>query len=75
MFSGLPPKADIDELSLVRDGQQNVNALHGSNKVKRCNDKEVTLSRTPTFNFVRGRSCLHHRLIRPFIRYARPCMR
>ena len=50
MFSGLPPKADIDELSLVRDGQQNVNALHGSDKVKRCKDKEVTLSRTPTFN-------------------------
>jgi hypothetical protein len=24
------------------------------------------------FNFVRGRSCLHHRLTRPFIRYARP---
>ena len=26
----------------------------------------------PAFNFVRGRSCLHHKLTRPFIRYARP---
>jgi hypothetical protein len=26
----------------------------------------------PALNFVRGRSCLHHRLTRPFIRYARP---
>jgi len=26
----------------------------------------------PAFNFVRGSSCLHHRLTRPFIRYARP---
>ena len=29
----------------------------------------------PALNFVRGRSCLHHRLARPLIRYARPCMR
>ena len=26
----------------------------------------------PAFNFVRGRSCLYHRLTRSFIRYARP---
>jgi hypothetical protein len=39
-------KADIDGLS-SQDGQQNVNARHGSDKVKRCKDKEVTRSRTP----------------------------
>jgi hypothetical protein len=36
MFSGLPLIADIDGFSYVRTKQQNVNALHERDKVKRC---------------------------------------
>jgi hypothetical protein len=45
MFSGFPLEADIDGFSHIRDGQQNVNALHGRDKVKRLKIKRLPAAR------------------------------